>query len=34
LIYKNKITEGIKGLKARIIELPPDGEMPTGEMLS
>jgi len=32
LIYKNKITEGIKGLKARIIELPPDGEMPTCEM--
>jgi quercetin dioxygenase-like cupin family protein len=34
LIYKNKITEDIKGLKARIIELPPDGEMPTCEMLS
>ena len=32
MIYKNKITEGIKGLKARIIELPPDGEMPTCEM--
>jgi quercetin dioxygenase-like cupin family protein len=34
LIYKNKITEGIKGLKARIIELPPDGEIPIYEMLS
>lgn len=34
MIYKNKITEGIKGLKARIIELPPGGEMPTCEMLS
>ena len=32
MIYKNKITEGIKGLKARIIELPPDGEIPTCEI--
>ena len=32
MIYKNKITEGIKGFKARIIELPPDGEIPTCEI--